>query len=182
MIISKIINKILTWHGDNDEVEIARKIGVKIGEDCRIYDNAITIFNTEPYLITIGDHVLIAHGVRFLPHEGGIWCLRRLDEKYKEMDCFAPISVGNNVMLGMNSIIMTGVKIGNNVIVGAHSVVTKDIPDNSVVGGIPAKVICSIEEFKEKLSSSKKVLAPTKLMSAEEKKEYLMKHYPAWFD
>ena len=182
MIVSKIINKILSLRGDVDEVEVARKIGVKIGKDCVIHDNAITVFNTEPYLITIGDHVLIAPGVRFLPHEGAVWCLRGMDEEYKEMDCFAPISVGNNVILGMNSIIMTGVKIGNDVIVGAHSVVTKDIPDNSVVGGIPAKVICSIEEFKEKLSSSKKVLTPTKSMSAEEKKEYLMKHYPEWFD
>ena len=85
---------------DTDEVEIARKIGVKIGEDCQIYDNAITVFNTEPYSTTIGNHVLIAHGVRFLPHEGGIWCIRGMNEKYKEMDCFAPIIIENNRYVG----------------------------------------------------------------------------------
>ena len=70
------LKRILNFNDNNDEVAVAKKIGVKIGEDCRIYDNAITVFNTEPYLITIGNHVLIANGARFLTHEGGLWCLR----------------------------------------------------------------------------------------------------------
>ena len=52
-----------------------------------------------------------------------------------------PIEIGNNVWIGMNSVIMPGVKIGNNVIIGANSVVSSDIPSNSVAIGTPCKVI-----------------------------------------
>ena len=175
------LKRILRIANNDDEIAVAKEIGVRIGDDCRIYDNARAVFNTEPYLITLGDHVLIASGARFLPHEGAIWCLRGMDEEFKDKDSFAPIIVGNNVIIGMNSIILTGVNIGDNVIVGAHSVVTKNVPCNSVVAGIPARVICSVEEFREKLKKSNKVVVPTKYMSADEKKEYLMKHYPEWF-
>lgn len=50
----------------------------------------------------------------------------------------------------MNSIILKGVRVGNNVIIGAGSLVNKDIPDNSVVAGNPAKVIMSLGEYYEK--------------------------------
>ena len=49
--------------------------------------------------------------------------------------------IGNQCFIGMNSIILPGVKIGNNVIVGAGAVVTKDIPSNTIVAGNPAKVL-----------------------------------------
>ena len=56
-----------------------------------------------------------------------------------------PVIVGDNVYLGIGCKIIGPVKIGNNVIVGANAVVTKDIPDNAIVGGIPAKIIKIIE-------------------------------------
>jgi maltose O-acetyltransferase len=52
-----------------------------------------------------------------------------------------PINIGNNVWVGMNSLILKGVSIGENSIVAAHSVVTKDIPENVLVGGNPARII-----------------------------------------
>ena len=52
-----------------------------------------------------------------------------------------PVTIGNDVWVGMNVTIMGGVKIGNGAIIGAHSVVTKDIPPYAIVGGIPAKII-----------------------------------------
>jgi serine O-acetyltransferase len=52
-----------------------------------------------------------------------------------------PVIIGNNCYLGLGVRIFGSVKIGNNVIIGANSVVTKDIPDNCIVGGIPAKII-----------------------------------------
>lgn len=53
----------------------------------------------------------------------------------------AKVTIGNDVWIGMRSIIMPGVKIGNGVVIGAGAVVTKDIPDYAVVGGVPAKII-----------------------------------------
>ena len=56
-----------------------------------------------------------------------------------------PIHIGNDVWLGGNVTVLPGVKIGNNVVVGAGAVVTKDIPDNSLALGVPAKVVREIE-------------------------------------
>lgn len=52
-----------------------------------------------------------------------------------------PVTIGNDVWIGLRSTIMPGVKVGNHVIIGSNSVVTKDIPDYAVVGGAPAKII-----------------------------------------
>lgn len=51
------------------------------------------------------------------------------------------VVIGNDVWIGMRSIIMPGVKIGNGVVIGAGAIVTKDVPDYTIVGGCPAKVI-----------------------------------------
>jgi acetyltransferase (isoleucine patch superfamily) len=56
-----------------------------------------------------------------------------------------PVTIGNDVWIGGNCTILPGVTIGNNVVIAAGAVVTKDMPDNSVVGGIPARVIKKIE-------------------------------------
>jgi len=56
-----------------------------------------------------------------------------------------PIAFGNNVWIGGSAIICPGVMIGNNVVIAAGAVVTKNVPDNVVVGGNPAKVIKTIE-------------------------------------
>ena len=176
------IRKKLGKVDNDDEVAVARSLGVTIGEGCVIIDNARKVFHTEPYLVTLGNHVEITPGVRFLTHEGSVWVFREKEE-HRNIDCFAPTVAGNNVFLGTNSTIMPGVKIGNNVIVGACSVVTKDIPDNSVVAGIPAKKICDLSQFEEKLfHSDRKVIVPTKGMSAEQKRAYLEEHFPEWFN
>ena len=57
-----------------------------------------------------------------------------------------PVTIGNDVWIGGHSTICPGVTIGNGVVVAAGSVVTKDVPDNVVVGGVPAKVIKKIEQ------------------------------------
>ena len=53
----------------------------------------------------------------------------------------APVAIGNDVWIGGNATILPGVRIGSNVVIAAGAVVDKDIPDNCVAGGVPAKVI-----------------------------------------
>lgn len=85
-------------------------------------------------------------------------------------DKFGKIKIGNNVHIGINSIIMPGVTIGDNVIIGCGSVVTKNIPSNSVAVGVPARVIETIEEYYKK---NKDKCVYTKNLSSKEKKEYI---------
>ena len=56
-----------------------------------------------------------------------------------------PVRIGNDVWIGGNATILPGVTIGNNVVIAAGAVVTKDVPDNTLIGGVPAKVIKTIE-------------------------------------
>lgn len=144
------------------------KEGGQLGENCEIsYD---VEFGSEPYLIKIGNNCRITNGVRFITHDGGVWVLRNMG--HKNIDVFGKIEIGNNVNIGWNAIIMPNVKIGNNVVIGAGAVVTKDIPDNSVAVGVPAKVIENIEEYEKKVLTKAYY---TKQLSRQEKKEYLLK-------
>ena len=152
------------------EEKFARSIGVKIGKNCEIYDGIV--WGSEPYLIKIGNNVRITQGCKFVTHDGGLWVLRR---KYKKpnIDKFGKITIGNNVHIGWNSIIMPGVKIGNNVVIGCGSIVTKNIPDNCVYAGIPAKKIEDIETYYNKI---KDCVIETKNMSSTEKRKIIERH------
>ena len=69
---------------------------------------------------------------------------------------------------------MPGVTIGSNCIIGCGAVVTKDIPDNSVAAGVPARVIETIDEYYEKVMSNHDVINPN---DEDKKREYLIKKY-----
>ena len=139
-IIKKIIYRILYLI---NEIKAAKYLGVKIGENCRLLK---CTFSTEPYLVKIGNHVS-ATRTHFETHDGGVWIFR---DKHPKWDKIAPITIGNNVYIGEGCIILPGVNIGNNVIIGARSIITKDIPNNSVAVGSPAKVIKSIDDYYNK--------------------------------
>ena len=128
-------------------VKYWRKKGIEIGENCSI--SSSVSFGSEPYLIKIGNHVRLTNNVQFITHDGGMWVLR---DKYNdsEIDVFGKIVIGNNVHIGIGAIIMPGVTIGDNVVVGCGAVVTKSVSSNSVVGGVPARYIESIEEYYNK--------------------------------
>lgn len=89
--------------------------------------------------VTLGDGCLIGHNVVFATLNHGI-----APEERALMNP-APIRLGKNVWVGSNSTILQGVMIGDNAIVAAGSVVTKDVPPNTIVGGVPARYIRSIE-------------------------------------
>lgn len=174
----RILYHILYLVGLISDVEVARKIGVKFGKGCRFYDDPQRIFGAEAYLITMGDHIEIAKGCRLLTHDGSMWCFRERPE-YSKTDYFAPIKIGDNVFIGLNAIILPGVTIGSNVIIGAGSVVAKDIPSNSVVGGIPAKVIKDFDSYEQKVKGNNAL--PTKGMGYAEKYKYIKENRPEWF-
>lgn len=144
---------------------------VKVGKNVEVYGGVS--FGSEPYLIELGDNVRIVDGVRFFTHDGGAHVLRNMG-LLENADFFGPIKVGNNVHIGAEAMILPNVTIGNNVIIGIRAVVTKDVPDNCVVAGIPARVIETIEEYYEK---HKDTCDFTKSFSREEKKAYLLEKY-----
>lgn len=151
-------------------IELLRATGVEIGEGCSIEKDVF--FGSEPYLIRIGNAVRLTTGVRFVTHDGGLWALRQKGI-CPNGDMFGTIEIGDGTHVGWETIIMPNVKIGKNCIIGCGAVVTKDIPDNSIAVGVPARVIETIDEYYEK---NKKWIVPTKNMSSEEKKKYLQEH------
>lgn len=103
----------------------------------------------EPKLISFGNNVAVASGVTFVTHDVIDKVLNNMDNDFNFSYNCAPIEVGNNVFIGCNVTILPNVKIGNNVIIAAGSVVTKDVSDNSVVGGNPAKKISTFDTYLE---------------------------------
>ena len=171
-MINEIIYKIdgikLRLCSEKTRQKILKKRGVKIGENCVIFKNAK--FGSEPYLVSMGNNVRITSNVQFITHDGGMWVLRNL-YKLNNADKFGRIDIGNTVHIGWNVTIMPGVSIGDNCIIGVGAVVTKDIPDNSIAVGVPAKVIQSIDEYY--LKNRDKVVY-TKQLNRFEKKNFLL--------
>lgn len=130
-------------------VASARKRGAKIGVGCHIY---IFQLGTEPFLISIGDNVTITSGVRVLTHDGSTALVK--DAQGRRYQNYKPVSIGSNVFVGINSIILPGVSIGDNCVVAAGSVVTRDVPDGSVVGGNPARALGTFDDFQTKVRSN----------------------------
>jgi acetyltransferase-like isoleucine patch superfamily enzyme len=146
-------------------------IGVRFGKNVRIWGLCRQMFGSEPWMITLGDNVYITSDCLFVTHDGGTLIFRK---DIPDLEITAPIVVGNDVYIGVRSIIMPGVRIGNRCIIGAGSIVTKDIPDNSVAAGIPARVIKSSDEYLEKLKQNSLHLGH---LSAEEKAKALKEYF-----
>ncbi|GAG95270.1 unnamed protein product, partial [marine sediment metagenome] len=70
-------------------------------------------------------------------------------EDHSKYDIDPPITIGDNVFIGANTIILRSINIGNNVVIGAGSLITKDIPSNSVAFGNPCKVVKKLDNYKE---------------------------------
>ena len=122
-----------------------------IGENCLWQPTKLP---TEPKHVRLHNNVTVSTGTRFFTHDGTWVTFSRQDRaegnprKYHHH--IEPIEIMDNVMIGGNAIILPGVRIGPNAVVAGGSVVTKDVPEGSIVGGNPAKVIGSYWKLKER--------------------------------
>lgn len=116
--------------GDNAYVIVRKNASLRIGSGY-INSNAQIVCNES---VTLGNGVAIADGV----------LIRDCDDhdiQYEGYEKTAPVVIGNRVWIGQRAVILKGVTIGDNAIVAAGSVVTKDVPANTIVAGVPARVI-----------------------------------------
>lgn len=117
--------------------------GMRMGENCQIY-SWTTIDHTYPHLIELGDNVMISTNVTILVHDASCNVVGGGTKVGK-------VTIGNNVFVGTGSIILCNVTIGDNVVIGAGSLVNRDLPENGVYVGRPARRLCSIEEYRQKI-------------------------------
>lgn len=160
MGLKKVIRSLIFGKRASSEKYIAylKNIGVQVGEDVTIYVPTKTLIDEQyPWMITIGNHVRITEGCKLITHDYSWSVLKTLQGGV--YGASGDIRIGNNVFIGMNSIICRNVTIGDNVIIGAGSVVVDDCLENGVYAGVPAKKIADLSEFMEKRISLQKVEA-----------------------
>lgn len=131
-----------TGHACRFDLLGGKKKTLFIGENCEIGDNVHIVAHEE---VRIGDNCLMASKIFISDTNHGNYKGENQSspdaQPNKRKLISAPISIGNNVWIGENVCILPGVLIGNGCIIGANSVVNKDVPDNCIVAGSPAKVV-----------------------------------------
>ena len=149
-------------------IERIRAGGGTVGTNVDILGSRIDM--GEPYLLSIGDNVTIT-GVNILTHDAST-------KKCLGYSKVGKVHIGSDVFIGNGAIVLPDTTIGNKVIVGAGTVVAKDIPDNSVVVGNPLRIMCSYDEYMERMTACMKEypvvdLLPSEIMQDEESKRAL---------
>ncbi len=113
--------------------------GIRLGE--HVFVNANCTFLDGAY-ITIGNHTLVGPDVKiYTPHHPMDYIARRESKEFAY-----PVTIGDDCWIGGGAIICPGVTIGNRCVIGAGSVVTKDVPDDSVAAGNPARIIRRVSD------------------------------------
>lgn len=137
--------------GSNHEKKnkILRQLFWHIGENAAICTDH---YGNEPYLIWIGNNVIVATGVQFVNHDASCWNMYRyLGVDYCKLDeKVGPIVLKDNCFIGARAILLPNVVVGKNSVVAAGAVVNKSIPDNEVWGGVPARFIMTVDEYANK--------------------------------
>ena len=158
-LLQKILRKsaavvTLAGYDHNTIYKYFRKQGAKIGEGCVISTKSL---GTEPYLVSLGNHVWISRGVIFHTHDGGVWVLRN---KHPNLDVYGPITIEDDCLIGIGTQLLPNIRIGRNSIVGAGSTVISDVPPYSIVMGVPARPISSFPKYEAKCLAQDKVQKP----------------------
>lgn len=155
-IIRKLINKVKkVYYTSSSEryIKYLRNCGIKIGEGCIFRDVKTTRIDiTRPSLVEIGNNVDMNRNFQIMTHDWASGVFRNVFHNI--LPSSGKVKLGNNIYFGTDVIVLKGVTIGDNCVIAAGSIITKDIPANSVVAGIPAKVICTLEEYYEKRKSA----------------------------
>jgi acetyltransferase-like isoleucine patch superfamily enzyme len=155
-------------------INYLRHEGVKIGNNCDLLNSAEN-YGTEPWLIEIGNDVTITYGVNLLTHDAASRLFRKnLPESSRYGNRFGPIRILDNCFIGLCSIILPDVTIGPNSVVGAGSVVVKDVPPNTVVAGVPAKKIATLDEYIDKY---KQKMVPIKSTNRQDLRQELTQYF-----
>lgn len=163
MELNRLKHTIRLWltlgSGKRTEYLRSHKVFASIGENCSIMDRRVPLYAN---LIRIGNNVHIAAKVSFVTHDITHVMLNQVpqnecpycENKRNVMSAGGGINekvgcieIGDNVFIGTHTVILPDVRIGSNVIIGACSLINHDIPDNSVVGGVPARVIGDFASF-----------------------------------
>lgn len=155
--------------GDSEKL---RKLGAKIGNNVEFILNQN--FGSEPYLISIGDNTTVSFDCAFVNHDAATRVIRNLPDGHKETVIYGPITIGKNCFIGCRTTLLPNVTIGDNSVIGACSLVNRDIPSNVVAAGVPCKVICTLDEYRQK---HKKDFLYMVSLPYEKKKEFLLKHF-----
>lgn len=126
--------------------EYLRKIKMfhKQGEHCFFSPHN---YGTEPYMLSFGDNVHVATGVRFITHDITAKMFQYMESKTNYTSRIGKIEIGNNVFIGAGATILYDVKICDNIIIGAGALVNSDLLESGVYVGIPAKKIGEFEEY-----------------------------------
>jgi len=145
----RVVTRLRGWHyskllahaGENlvisDKVRINKPQMVSVGDNCYLGSGVQLYPWNAP--ITIGNNVLVAAGVRMITRKH---VFADIDRPMREQGYSnAPIVIEDDVWIGFQAIILPGVTIGKGSIIGANAVVTKDVAPNSIVGGVPARLI-----------------------------------------
>ncbi|MEW6267121.1 MAG: acyltransferase [Thermodesulfobacteriota bacterium] len=137
--ISRILRSTVHYLGNvlrHTHIVYLRASGVKIGKGCMISLRAK--IDTRRGMVSIGDNCTITYGTVILSHDRSAMHINPHDSGEGE------VKIGNNVYMGVNSIILRNVTIGDNTVIGAGAVVTSSLPPNVVAVGNPARVIKEI--------------------------------------
>lgn len=117
-------------------------MGMQVGKNFKRL-NGVILDPGHCWLIEIGNNVTMAPGVHILCHDAST-------KTFLNFTKIGRVTIGNNVFIGAESVVLPGVTIGSNVVIGANSTVTRDIPENSVAVGSPARVISTLDAYLEK--------------------------------
>ncbi len=152
-----------------------KNIYAGIGENVTIMDRKVPLYAN---LIRFHNNIKVASNVTFVAHDLTNAMLNNTKD-VKHQEVVGCIEIMDNVFIGTNVTILNNVRIGPNAVIAAGSVVTKDVPPNSIVGGVPARVIGSFDDYSAKREKQlyPQELAPKRQEVSAELANYLWEQF-----